>query len=143
MRRIATLDQTVPLLFYAIMVGSAYLLFAGHNRPGGGFVGGLVAGAAISLRYIAGGIYEVRHISPLRPWTILGLGLIVASVTAMLPVLFGYPVLEGAYRSIELPVFGTVALASALVFDIGVYLVVIGLVLMVLEAFGDRFERAR
>ena len=62
-RRLVTLDETVPLLFRVVMVGSIYLLFAGHNQPGGGFVGGLVAGAAISLRYIAGGIDEVRRLS--------------------------------------------------------------------------------
>ena len=70
MRRLVTLDHTAPVIFYVIMTGSIYLLFAGHNQPGGGFVGGLVAGAAISLRYITGGIEEVRHISRLRPWTI-------------------------------------------------------------------------
>lgn len=143
MRRLVTLDQTVPVLFYVIMTGSVYLLFAGHNQPGGGFVGGLVAGAAISLRYIAGGIEEVRHISRLRPWTILGLGLLLAALTAMVPLLFGDAVLEGAYRPIDLPVVGQVSLVSALVFDIGVYLGVVGLVLMVFEAFGDRFERGR
>jgi multisubunit Na+/H+ antiporter MnhB subunit len=143
MRRLVTLDQTVPVLFYVIMTGSVYLLFAGHNQPGGGFVGGLVAGAAISLRYIAGGIEEVRHISRLRPWTILGLGLLIAAMTAMVPLLFGDAVLEGAYRPIDLPVVGQVSLVSALVFDIGVYLGVVGLVLMVFEGFGDRFERGR
>ena len=143
MRRLVTLDQTVPVLFYVIMTGSVYLLFAGHNQPGGGFVGGLVAGAAISLRYIAGGIEEVRHISRLRPWTILGLGLLLAALTAMVPLLFGDAVLEGAYRPIDLPVVGQVSLVPALVFDIGVYLGVVGLVLMVFEAFGDRFERGR
>ena len=52
-----------------------YLLFSGHNQPGGGFVGGLVAGSAISLRYLAGGIEGVRSISRFQPWTILGTGL--------------------------------------------------------------------
>ena len=59
-RRIVVVDVAVRLVFLAVMVGSIYLLFAGHNQPGGGFVGGLVAGAAIALRYVAGGIDEVR-----------------------------------------------------------------------------------
>ena len=54
------------VIFHAVLVGSLYLLFAGHNQPGGGFVGGLVAGAAIALRYLAGGIDEVRSLVPLR-----------------------------------------------------------------------------
>ena len=142
-RRLVTLDETVPLLFRVIMVGSIYLLFAGHNQPGGGFVGGLVAGAAISLRYIAGGIEEVRRISRWRPWTILGAGVIVAVSTALVPVLLGKPVLSAAYEPYDLPVLGKVSISSALVFDIGVYLCVVGLVLMVFEAFGDRFGAER
>lgn len=142
-RRLVTLDETVPLLFRVIMVGSIYLLFAGHNQPGGGFVGGLVAGAAISLRYIAGGIEEVRRVSRWRPWTILGTGVIVAVSTALVPVLLGKPVLSAAYEPYDVPVLGTVSISSALVFDIGVYLCVVGLVLMVFEAFGDRFGAER
>ena len=141
--RLPTLDETVTLLFRVIMVGSIYLLFAWHNQPCGGFVGGLVAGAAISLRYIAGGIEEVRRISRWRPWTILGGGVIVAVSTALVPVLLGKAVLAAAYEPYDLPVLGKVSISSALVFDIGVYLCVVGLVLMVFEAFGDRFGAER
>jgi multisubunit Na+/H+ antiporter MnhB subunit len=141
-RRFFQLDISVSLIFYLLMIGSLYLLFAGHNRPGGGFVGGLVAGAAIALRYVAGGIDEVRRISPVKPWTILGVGLIVAATTATLPVLFGDPVLDNAYLELDVPVAGGIKVTSALVFDLGVYLVVVGLVLMVVEAFGERFEPA-
>ena len=70
------------------MVGSVYLLFAGHNQPGGGFVGGIVAGAAIALRYVAGGIDEVRDLSRVRPWTMLGAGLCWSSaIAAIMPLL--------------------------------------------------------
>lgn len=143
MRRLVTLDQTVPVIFYVIMTGSLYLLFAGHNQPGGGFVGGLVAGAAISLRYISGGIDEVRRVSRWRPWTILGLGVLISAATALVPLMLGDAVLEGAYRPIDVPVLGKVSLVSALVFDVGVYVGVVGLVFMVFEAFGDRFEGER
>lgn len=143
MRRLVTLDQTVPIIFYVVMVGSLYMLFAGHNQPGGGFVGGLVAGAAVSLRYISGGIQEVRSTSRLKPWTVLGIGVIVAATAAVAPVLIGQPVLTSGYTVWEIPVLGDVALSSALVFDIGVYICVVGLVLMVFEAFGDRFEKER
>ena len=64
---------------------SIYLLFAGHNQPGGGFVGGLVAGSAIALRYLAGGLDAVRDISRFQPWTILGAGVVLAAVTALSP----------------------------------------------------------
>ncbi len=142
MRRVFILDVVAPLIFYAIFVGSIYLLFAGHNQPGGGFVGGLVAGAAIALRYISGGLAEVRRISPFRPWTILGAGLVVASLVALVPLVFGGSVLESGYTSWDAPILGEVTLVSAVGFDLGVYFVVVGLVLMVFEAFGESFEHA-
>ncbi len=80
-------DVTVQLMFYAVMLASVWLLFAGHNEPGGGFVGGLLAGSAIALRYIAGGMSEVRGRSRFHPWTVLGAGLLLAAVTAAAPLL--------------------------------------------------------
>jgi multicomponent Na+:H+ antiporter subunit A len=136
-RRSLIVDTSVHFIFYSVLVLSLYLLFAGHNHPGGGFVGGLVAGAAVGLRYVAGGIDAVREASPVRPWTILGAGLLTSSVTALVPVMLGDAVLEGAKADWELPLLGTVHATSATAFDIGVYLVVVGLMLMVFEAFGD------
>jgi multicomponent Na+:H+ antiporter subunit A len=135
--RLVFLDVSVRLIFHAVMVASIWLLFAGHNQPGGGFAGGLLAGSAVSLRYIAGGITEVRAHSRFRPWTILGTGLFLSAATATAPLLAGKNVLESAYFSRDLPVLGAVKVTSALPFDVGVYLVVLGLVLMVFEAFGD------
>jgi multicomponent Na+:H+ antiporter subunit A len=135
--RLPFVDVTVRIVFPVVMLTSLWLLFAGHNQPGGGFVGGLLAGAAITLRYIAGGVDEVRDHARFRPWTVLGLGLLIASVTASVPLLFGGSILEVGYVSLDLPVLGDVALSSALLFDAGVYLAVVGMVLMVFEAFGD------
>lgn len=137
MRRSLIVDTSVHFIFYSVLVLSLYLLFAGHNHPGGGFVGGLVAGAAVGLRYVAGGIDAVREASPVRPWTILGVGLLTSSVTALVPLVAGDAVLESAKVDWEVPVLGTVHATSATVFDVGVYLVVVGLMLMVFEAFGD------
>ena len=72
-------DVSVRVVFHAVLLMSLWLLFAGHNQPGGGFVGGLLAGSAITLRYIAGGIDEVRGRSRFRPWTVLGAGLLLAA----------------------------------------------------------------
>jgi multicomponent Na+:H+ antiporter subunit A len=125
-------------VFHALLLTSLWLLFAGHNQPGGGFVGGLLAGSAITLRYIAGGIDEVRGLSRFRPWTILGAGVLVAAVTATVPLLVGQSVLQVGVVSLNLPLLGVVNVSSALAFDTGVYLAVIGMVLMVFEAFGER-----
>jgi multicomponent Na+:H+ antiporter subunit A len=135
--RLAFVDVMVQLMFYAVLTVSVWLLFAGHNEPGGGFVGGLLAGSAIALRYIAGGISEVRAETRFRPWTVLGTGLLLAAVTATAPLVNGGSLLEVASRSVDVPLIGTLNLSSALLFDVGVYITVVGIVLMAFEAFGE------
>jgi multicomponent Na+:H+ antiporter subunit A len=130
-------DASARLLYPSILVLSLYFLFAGHNQPGGGFVGGLTAGAAISLRYIAGGVSAVRRSFRLAPWTILGGGLAIAAITALVPLALGNALLEHDDLTWDPPLLGTIKATSALPFDIGVFLVVVGLVLMAYEAFGD------
>jgi multicomponent Na+:H+ antiporter subunit A len=137
MKRSIIVDTSVRVLYHSIWVVSLYFLFAGHNQPGGGFVGGLIAGAAIALRYVAGGVDDVRSALPLQPWTVLGLGLLIGAGTASVPILLGHGVLDHASFSATLPLLGDVKATSALPFDIGVYLVVLGMVLLMFEAFGD------
>lgn len=136
-RRIVFVDGTVHVIFPAILMMSLWLLFAGHNQPGGGFVGGLLAGSAIGLRYVAGGASAIRDQSRVRAWTVLGAGIGLAAATATLPLAFGGEVLEVAYASLHPPLLGEVSLSSSLVFDLGVYLTVVGTVMMAFEAFGD------
>src|SRR5581483_7718399 len=88
-RRLPFVDVTVRVVFHVVVMTSWWLLFAGHNQPGGGFVGGLLAGSAITLRYIAGGIDELRARSRFRPWSVLGAGVLLAAVTASVPLLTG------------------------------------------------------
>jgi multisubunit Na+/H+ antiporter MnhB subunit len=136
-RRSLILDSTVRLVFDAALVLSVYLLFAGHNQPGGGFVGGLVAAAAIALRYIAGGLQEVRSMVPARPWAFLSVGLALASGAALAPMLLGNAPLDQRAFEWDLLLLGHVKLTSATVFDTGVYLIVVGLVLMIFEGLGE------
>ncbi len=136
------LDEAARVIFHAVLVGSLWLLFVGHNQPGGGFVGGLVAGAAISLRYLSGGIDDVRTLTRLRPWSILGTGLLAAVIAAMMPLLRGKPLLTAMGMDLDIPVLGHAHLATTLLFDVGVYLLVVGLVFMVFEAFGEHAEDA-
>lgn len=138
MRRSLILDVAVRLVFHSALMLGLFLLFTGHNRPGGGFVGGLVAGAALSLRYVAGGIDEVREALPVRPWTLLGLGLATATTTAIVPLVFGRQLMEHAKLDVHLPLLGAAHANTALFFDIGVALVVVGMVLLLLVAFGER-----
>ena len=136
-RRIVFVDVSVRVIFHVVLMASLWLLFAGHNQPGGGFVGGLLAGSAFTLRYIAGGMTELRRNARFRPWTVLGAGLALASAMAAMPILGGGAILDVAYKTLSLPVIGDVTVSSALAFDIGVYLTVVGVVLMAFEAFGD------
>jgi multicomponent Na+:H+ antiporter subunit A len=135
--RLVSVEVSVRIVFAAVVTGSLWLLFAGHNQPGGGFAGGIVAGAAVALRYVSGGIEDVRRLSRGRPWMILGSGVLISVVVALVPLLLGQSVLESTSWTFEPPVLGTIKVTSALFFDIGVYLAVIGVALMVFESFGD------
>jgi multicomponent Na+:H+ antiporter subunit A len=119
-----------------IVVFSLFLLLSGHNAPGGGFIGGLVAGAGLVLLWANGGAAEVRASLPVRPVMLLGAGLLVAQATAAAGWLLGGQVLESRVFDLHLPVFGDVHLATPLVFDVGVYLVVVGLIGLVLTTLG-------
>ena len=130
-QRSMILDQSIKVLYHSILVLALYFGFAGHNLPGGGFVGGLMAGAAVSLRYVSGGAEAVRTTFRAPSHVILGVGLFL-----LVPVLLGGAVLEHAEYETKLP-FGKVKVVSALPFDVGVFLVVVGLVLMAFAAFGD------
>ena len=141
MRRSLVIEVSVRLLYPSIIVLSLYFLFAGHNQPGGGFVGGLAAAAAISLRYVAGGVTAVRSSFRFKPWTIIGTGLAVSVGTAIFPMLLGGAILEHGTLKLHPPLLGDVKITSALPFDVGVYAIVIGLVLMIFEAFGEDVER--
>ncbi|WP_236700378.1 MnhB domain-containing protein [Allosalinactinospora lopnorensis] len=138
--RSVLLEVAARLLIPAILVLSVFLLVSGHDKPGGGFAGGLVASMAYVLRYVAGGRHELAAGMPTRPERVLALGMLVACGTAVLPLLFGAPLLKTFSYEAALPVFGDVKFASFLVFEIGVFLIVVGLVLSVVSALGARME---
>ncbi len=135
------LEVIVRILFHTIIVVSIYLLFAGHNAPGGGFAGGLVAGMALVMRYIAGGRWELGAAAPTDAGRLLGAGLILAVGAAVVPLFFGLAPLSSAVWEAEIPVVGHIEFVSSTFFDIGVYLVVIGLVLDVLRSLGAEVDR--
>jgi multicomponent Na+:H+ antiporter subunit A len=140
-RRSVVLEVITRILFHTIVVFSVYLLFSGHNEPGGGFAGGLVAGLALVLRYLAGGRYELGEAAPVDPGFLLGAGLLFAGGTGVVGLLLGADVLQTAILQTTLPVFGHVKLVTSLFFDIGVYLVIVGLILDVLRSLGAELDR--
>jgi multicomponent Na+:H+ antiporter subunit A len=135
------LEVITRILFHTILVFSFYLLFSGHNEPGGGFAGGLVAGLALVLRYLAGGRYELGEAAPVDPGLLLGAGLLLAGSTGVAGLLLGAEVLQTAILETTLPVLGDVKLVTSLFFDMGVYLIVVGLVLDVLRSLGAELDR--
>lgn len=141
--RSALLDVVVRLLFHGLIVLSVYLLFAGHNAAGGGFAGGLVAGIALAARYLAGGPAELGAAAPVRAGRLLGIGVAVAVTTALVPMFSGQEALYSSFVEATVPVLGHVEFVTATFFDIGVYLVVVGLVLDVLRSLGAEVDRQR
>ena len=137
MKRSVIVDVTAQLILPSALLFALHLLLVGHDRPGGGFVGGLVVGATVAVVYVAGGMEDVRRLVPWQPWTILGAGLVLAAGVATLPVFLDEPVMDPWRFYIQIPLLAEVKISSALVFDIGVAGVVIGLIFMVFEAFGD------
>ncbi|MDX2356127.1 Na+/H+ antiporter subunit A [Dietzia sp. PP-33] len=138
--RSLVLEVTTRLVFPTMMVLSLFFFFAGHNNPGGGFAGGLVAGLALVLRYLAGGRYELGEAIPVDAGRILGVGLLLAAGTATASMFLGAPALSSATFEATLPVFGEVKFVTALLFDAGVYLIVVGLVLDILRSLGARLD---
>jgi multicomponent Na+:H+ antiporter subunit A len=140
-RRSIIFEVVTRLIFHVIILLSIYLLLAGHNTPGGGFAGGLIAGLALTIRYLAGGRYELEQAMPIPAGVLLGSGLAVAALTGAIPLLFGGQVFQSAIVEFTLPVFGDIKFVTATIFDIGVYLVVVGLVIDVLRSLGSEVDR--
>ena len=124
-----------PLLPLALMV-SVFIFLRGHNLPGGGFVAGLVTGVALILQYLASGIGFASARLPQRLPLLLAAGLSCAAGIGAASWGFGYPFLTTAHGHVTLPLLGDIELASAMIFDLGVYLVVVSVVLMVLAELG-------
>lgn len=136
------LEHGVVAVAGPMLVFSFYLLAAGHNQPGGGFAGGLVAGVTVVTAWAAGGPDTVRRIVPIRSSALLGLGLVVATLTGFVSLLAGGGFLESGFFELTLPLIGTVKAVSALGFDVGVYLVVVGMTLGLVRSLGDESTQA-
>lgn len=124
------LQTAAKYLLPILMLFSVFLLLRGHYYPGGGFVGGLVASIAFVLHSFAYGTEASMKIMRLHPLTLIPFGLAISTISVMLPTFFGYPPMTGLWLEQSVPVIGSVG--TSLFFDIGVYLVVVGVVLTIL-----------
>ncbi|MCD4704015.1 MAG: monovalent cation/H+ antiporter subunit B [Methanosarcinaceae archaeon] len=120
-----------------IILFSISLLLAGHNNPGGGFIGGVMFVAVIALTYVVFGLKKMKTVFDPHWEKWFAFGLILASITAFTPMIYGHNFFRSAVHFVDLPLFGEIELVSAGLFDIGVYFVVIGSLLFIFKNVGD------
>lgn len=131
---IQTITRVVTLIILAF---SIYLFLAGHNNPGGGFIGGLMTASAILLLYLSFDMKTIKKAIPFNFTHLIGIGLLLAVGTGISAMLFGYPFLTHFFEYFQFPLFGEVELTTALGFDLGVYLVVIGIALTIILTIAE------
>ena len=132
----ALLATLARLLLPLALLMAIFLLLRGHNLPGGGFIAGLVTAAALIVQYLANGVAWTHARLPWNLHALIGLGLLAATLTGLASLAFGYPFLTSTFGHWRWPAIGEFELASAMVFDLGVYLVVVGTTLLVLIHLG-------
>jgi multicomponent K+:H+ antiporter subunit A len=130
------------LLFPVIATMAVYLFMRGHDLPGGGFVAGLTMSVAFILQYMAGGTRWVEARLVILPVRWIGLGLLFAALTGIAAWLFGYPFLTSYFAYKTLPVIGQIPLASAVIFDLGVFTLVVGATVLILIALAHQSIRS-
>ena len=136
--RSVIVSTTARFLLPLLLLFSLSLLVRGHDGPGGGFAGGLVAATAFALYLFAGDVRSDPRLLRVEPRVVTGAGLLLAAASGAAPLVAGRPFLTGAWTALRLPLLGEVALGTPLVFDAGVYLVVAGVTLTIIFALTER-----
>lgn len=131
------LQTATKVITFIILLFAVHIFFAGHYTPGGGFVGGLLTASAIVLLMLAFDIDTVRKILPVNYVVITAVGLLIALATASAAIVFDVPFFTHAYDYFNLPLFGETSLHSAALFDLGVYLVVVGVTMTIIQTIGE------
>ena len=126
-----------PVLTALMLLFSVFVLLRGHNEPGGGFIGGLIAASALAIFGIIRGTGAVRRAIVFHPLSIAGAGLLMASVAGLISIVFAVPFMTGLWIYPEISGV-TVPLSTVLLFDIGVYLVVVGAVTSIALSLEER-----
>ncbi len=140
-RQFLVLSRITRLLLPMALLVSIHLFLRGHNAPGGGFIAGLVTAVALILQSMASGIAWTRRQWSQRYQPLIGWGVLIAAATGLGSWLFGRPFLTSAFAHVHLPLVGEFELATAMLFDLGVYLCVVGVVLLILATLGKLNQR--
>lgn len=128
---------TAKIVFFIIFFFSIHIFLAGHYTPGGGFVGGLLTSSAIVLLVLAFDLNTVRHVLPINYTYLTAIGLLLALATAAFPMFLGKPFFTHFFEYFNLPLLGKQSLHTAMLFDSGVYLVVVGVTMTIIQTIGE------
>ena len=130
MKNSLILTTIVKFLDPMLLIFSFFLLLRGHNEPGGGFSGGLVAAAAFALYAIANGVESAENKLGIDPLKLIASGLLITLVSGIYPIFLGKKFLTGVWLANEIPVIGK--LGTPFIFDVGVYILVLGISLKII-----------
>lgn len=131
------LRTTTSLIAFILLGFAIYLLLAGHNSPGGGFVGGLMTSGAVLLMYMSYGIEAVEKMLPINFVTLIPIGIGIAVLTGAGSFLFDVPFMSQTFGYFTVPIFGEIELATAMLFDLGVYFTVVGVMITIILSIAN------
>ncbi|MNZ52905.1 Na(+)/H(+) antiporter subunit B [compost metagenome] len=130
------LQAVAKVAFVIILIFSLFLFFAGHNNPGGGFIGALMASAGLVLLAITFGMDMVEKVLPINYRKLIAIGISIAFLTGVGSFIFDVPFLSQTFGYFQLPLMGKTELTTAMFFDLGVYLAVIGVTMNIILTIG-------
>ena len=133
----------VRLLLPLALLVAVFILMRGHNLPGGGFIAGLITAIALIMLYLANGVAWTHERLPDKTHPVIGAGLFLATLTGLASLLFGHPFLTSTFGHVHWPLVGEFEVASAMLFDLGVWLVVVGSTLLILIHLGLMSDASR
>jgi multicomponent Na+:H+ antiporter subunit B len=130
------LQTATKVVLFIILIFSVFIFFTGHYTPGGGFVGGLLTSGAIVLLLLAFDLETVNKILPFNYINMIAIGLLFSIGTGAGALFFNVSFLTHAYTHIEIPILGDISLHTATLFDLGVFLVVVGVTMTIIQTIG-------
>jgi len=133
------LSTASKYLLPLLLIFSFFLLLRGHNEPGGGFVGGLVAAAAYALYFIGNGVEEAEKLLKVEPINLIAVGLFIAFLSTIPSLFLGKDFMTGVWLKTNFPVIGKIG--TPLIFDVGVYLLVMGIALKIIFSLAEEDKK--
>jgi multicomponent Na+:H+ antiporter subunit B len=131
------LQTVTKITLFIILLFSAHIFLVGHYYPGGGFIGGLMTSGAIVLLLLAFDQNTIAHILPIDYKIMIAIGLLFSVGTGVGALFFGAPFLTHAFDYFDLPLLGKTSLHTAVLFDTGVFLVVVGVTMTIIQTIGE------